>query len=279
MSTIAEWRDLFARLVVANVGVSRGSDVEAAFRSTPREDYLGPGPWKLFTAGGYVETPSADPRFIYQDVTVALVPERSINNGQPTLHALCLSMLAIRAGESVLHVGAGTGYYTAILAALVGSEGSVTAYEVEADLAKRAEASFADQRNVTIFGHSGSAAPLPIADVIYVNAGATEPLDVWLDALGPGGRLLFPLTPATGVGGMLLVSRSSDDAAFAARFISRAMFIPCVGARSEDTATKLTDAFRRTDWAEVRSLRRGGIPDETSWVAGSTWWLSKQQSQ
>jgi protein-L-isoaspartate O-methyltransferase len=32
------------------------------------------------------------------------------------------------------------------------------------------------------------------ADVIYVNAGATRPADVWLDRLKEGGRLILPLT-------------------------------------------------------------------------------------
>jgi hypothetical protein len=34
-------------------------------------------------------------------VTVALDPERMINNGQPTLHALSLAALAVQEGEGV----------------------------------------------------------------------------------------------------------------------------------------------------------------------------------
>jgi hypothetical protein len=59
--------------------------------ATPREHYLGPGPWKVFTLRGYIQTPSDDAAFVYQDVVVALDEERRINNGQPTLHALCLA--------------------------------------------------------------------------------------------------------------------------------------------------------------------------------------------
>ncbi len=33
-----------------------------------------------------------------------------------------------------------------------------------------------------------------LADVIYVNAGATRPADIWLDRLNDGGRLVLPLT-------------------------------------------------------------------------------------
>jgi len=43
------------------------------------------------------------------------------------------------AGEHVVHIGAGVGYYTAILAKLVGAEGRVTAIEFDAELAARAK--------------------------------------------------------------------------------------------------------------------------------------------
>jgi len=42
-----------------------------------------------------------------------------------------------------VHVGAGVGYYTAILAELVGAAGTVTAIEFDAELAARASANFA----------------------------------------------------------------------------------------------------------------------------------------
>jgi protein-L-isoaspartate(D-aspartate) O-methyltransferase len=47
-------------------------------------------------------------------------------------------------GEQVLHLGCGTGYYTAIIAELVGSAGRVTAVEIDATLARKARAALAD---------------------------------------------------------------------------------------------------------------------------------------
>jgi hypothetical protein len=67
---------------------------------------------------GYIITPSDDPAFLYQDIVVKLSGEgpintRSaegpINNGQPTLHATCLGNVDPANGETVLHIGAGTG--------------------------------------------------------------------------------------------------------------------------------------------------------------------------
>lgn len=249
----------------------------AAFASTPREQFLGHGPWRIFVGRGYVETPSDDPAFLYQDVTVAIAPERRINNGQPILHAICLASLDVKLGETVTHVGAGTGYYSAVLANLVGPNGSVSALEIEPDLAEKAKRNLSSFPNVIVHHRSGSEGPLPQCDVIYVNAGATAPLDIWLDALCVNGRLLFPLTPdgpggTPGAGGMLLVTRSADR--FDARFVCAAMFIPCVGARDEQTALSLSEAFKRGDLGNVRSLRRNTLPDETCWCSGSGWWLS-----
>jgi protein-L-isoaspartate(D-aspartate) O-methyltransferase len=275
MDRLEAHRIWFARLVTANAGVpATERRLLDAFASTPRERFVGPGPWQVFTRLGYIQTPSDDPALLYQDITVALKSAEQINNGQPTLHAVSLAALGVQEGEEVVHVGAGTGYYSAILAALAGPTGSVLAYEIDAELAGRATANLAAYRNVSVAHRSGTDGPLPPCDVLYVSAGATAPLDPWLDALRPGGRLLFPLTASQGAGAMLLV-RGTRSARFAARFVCGAMFIPCVGARDDETARKLSEAFKRGDMANVRSLRRGDeAPDATCWCSGQGWWLS-----
>jgi protein-L-isoaspartate(D-aspartate) O-methyltransferase len=271
-------RYFFADLITTSAG-SKNERLKGAFASTRREHFVGPGPWKVFSGGGFVTTPTDDPAFLYQDVVVALAPERAINNGQPVLHAINLAVLDVKQGETVLHVGAGTGYYTAVLARLTGETGTVVAYEIEHDLAQRAARSLADFSNVSVQQRSGSEAPLPVCDVIYVNAGATAPSRVWLDALQTNGRLLFPLTPADGPGGlpgagaMLLVTHIDADR-FDARFICPAMFIPCVGARDDETAQKLAAAFNRGDLQSVKSLKLNSQPDDSCWCAGDGWWLS-----
>jgi protein-L-isoaspartate(D-aspartate) O-methyltransferase len=274
-------RDFFANFVTSGAGgAANHPRLSAAFASTPREKFVGPGPWKVFGAAGYVETPSDDPVFLYQDVTVAISSERGINNGQPTLHAICLAALNVKEGETLAHVGAGTGYYTAILAKLTGPSGPVVAYEIERDLAARATENLAGLPNVVVRWASGSKGQLRECDVIYVSAGATAPLDMWLDALRVDGRLLFPLTPGDtrggtpGAGGMLLIKRAAIDR-YEARFICQAVFISCVGARDDGMAAKLAAAFKRGDMRHVSSLRRNTPPDETCWCAGNGWWLSK----
>lgn len=281
MATLEVHRKFFAELITAKAGKPQ-SQLTSAFAAIPRERYLGPGPWKVFTGRGYISIPSDDPALLYQDIVVALGEEHGINNGQPALHALCLAALDLKKDENIVHIGAGTGYYTAVLAELVGPGGKVIAYEIEPGLAQRATRNLADLPQVTVHSHSGAEGLLPDCDAIYVNAGATEPLDIWLDALRLSGRLLFPLTPdgageMPGFGSMLLITRVAEER-FDARLLFPVAFIPCIGARDRETAKKLAEAFKRQDTGTVRSLRRKTPPDETCWCSGKGWWLSTSES-
>lgn len=267
-------RAFFARLITANVGITRSDHpLRAALATIPREEFVSKGPWRIFTASGYIETPSGDPSYVYQDVTIALEEDGNVNNGQPTLHTLCISALDIQPGEAIVHVGAGTGYYTAVLAKVTGPSGSVDGYEIEPRLAERAKRNLEEMTNVRVHSESGSGGALPECDVIYVNAGATGPVQSWLDALRSGGRLLFPLTGARNHGAMLLVTKRGANQ-FEARFLCRAAFIPCAGARDEALEESLSETFQSKDIAQVRSLRLDAAPDESCWFTGRNWWLS-----
>jgi protein-L-isoaspartate(D-aspartate) O-methyltransferase len=241
MSSIEDHRLFYANFVVRSAG-SSSEELVAAFAATKRERYVGLGPWSIFVNPGYISTASDDPSLLYQDIVVAIAPERKINNGQPTLHARCLAACTPAPGESVVHIGAGTGYYTAILATLIGSAGQVSAYEIESDLAVRAAENLRHLSNVSVVAASACEGRLPEADVIYVNAGATHPLGIWLDALKTGGRLIFPMTANSGFGVMLMVTRRNRDS-YAVAIVSPAGFIPCLGAR-DDAASEKRSAWR-----------------------------------
>lgn len=157
-------------------------------------------------------------------------------------------------GSAITQIGTGTGYYTALLAFLTGTTGQVTAYEIDPDLTPLAQANLAHLPQVRVLEQDGTRGVLPKSDLIYISAGATHPMPNWLAALNPQGRLLFPLTPNRGLGGMLLVTRL-DDGMYAARFISPATFIECIGARDEATGESLVAAFASNTSGEVKSLR------------------------
>lgn len=266
-----------ARTSYANaVAGFAGPEVVRAFARVPREAFAGPPPWRIVTPGGGIAVCRPhEVAELYRDVLIAIAPERGINNGQPSLHAQCLAAAHPQPGDTVVQVGAGTGYYSALLAELVGPTGVVHAYEIEADLAARAaEALAGDWPQVRVRAASAAAAPLPAADVVYASAGASHPPPSWLDALKPGGRLVFPLTPDYGVGGMLLVTRLTGGSAYAARFIARVAFIDCIGARDPAAARAVAAAFEQRSLYDVRSLHRDDAPDHTLWCRGRGWWLS-----
>jgi len=277
VNPIQDYRDFYANYIVRSEG-SSNQELIAAFATVQREHFVGKGPWPISVGSGYMTTISDDPRLLYQDILVGLATDRGINNGQPSLHARCISACEPRSGESVVHIGAGTGYYTAILATLVGVSGSVAAYEIENDLADRARSNLSHLPNVTVLNASATEVPVPMADVIYVNAGATHPPPSSLDALNLGGRLVFPLTPNDGPGCMLMVTRLGDTR-YAASAIMRVAFIPCVGARDDASSKTLAVALGAQSHNTVRSLRRGTPPDNSAWCVGKDWWLSTSEAE
>lgn len=211
---------------------------------------------------GAAATRTCDPNEVYRDALIALAPARGINNGQPSLWAAMFERLAVRPGERVLHLGCGGGYYSAILAELVGPGGFVRAFEIEPRLAALARRALAPWPWVRVRRADAARdvfapADLP-ADILLASAGATHPLPAWLDAIAPGGRLLLPLTDSLDQGAMLLLTRGENG--FSARFLQRVAFIPFRGARDAETARDLAAALRRDGGASVRSLRRDPHP-------------------
>src|SRR6516225_394862 len=96
-------RRAYAKHVLANTDVD-DAHVEAAFAAVRREAFLGPGPWLMPRwSRRYVLTPSDDPVYLYQDALVGIVPERDLNNGQPSLHAMLIAAAASRPGEHGAH--------------------------------------------------------------------------------------------------------------------------------------------------------------------------------
>jgi protein-L-isoaspartate(D-aspartate) O-methyltransferase len=103
-----------------------------AFASVHREDFLGQGPWRVLSLPAPGEsqpkvTDVSDPCELYRDVAVFLDPSRNLTNGNPSTLAPWLDALDLSEGKSVFHLGCGTGYYTALIAEVVGPHGQVTA--------------------------------------------------------------------------------------------------------------------------------------------------------
>ena len=266
---LSDFRSIYAQMVVARAGHPNHEPLRRAFATVERHRFLGPGPWTVNENGA--ATPSDDPALVYQDVGIGLAP--GVPTGLPSLHAALLAAARIEPGGAVMHVGAGAGYYTAILAELVGSRGRVYAYEIDDRLAARARANLAPWHWVTIEARSGVCAAPATVDLVYINAGVQQMPRVWLDTLAARGRLLFPLVPGDGEGAVFHVWR--ERGGYSAEALMRARFIPCIGTQDETARQRLAEAFRSGACEAVRSLRLAPEPpDATAWFVGDGWWLS-----
>ena len=212
-----------------------------------------------------------------------VIAERHLNNGQPSGHAIWITSASIKAGEHVVHIGTGTGYYTAIMACLVGPSGKVTGIELDASLAARAKENLSSYPNVLIVNGDGTSVPFDAADVIYINAGVTRPVVSWLERLTDRGRLILPMTANQGFmtddpinatsGAVFQIERRSEE--FFARRISAVAIFPCDGARDAAAEAALADAFRKGGWERVTRLyRHNNIPEEYCWLRAQEWCLT-----
>lgn len=263
-------REFHARLMA----VASGSDdprLERVFESVPREAFLGPGPWKVRVNERYVETPSADPVFVYQNVLVALDAAKGINNGEPFLHARWIGAVAPESGETIIHIGAGAGYYTALLSMLALPNGRVHAFEIEPGLARRASENLAPFEDVSVVQGDATELPLPECDLIYVNAGVVSPPRSWLKALRPGGRIVFPWRPSQQLGVALIMTRA--EAGFTVRLLGPAWFIPCVGASDPASCVK-TPTLLQARSISAAWLIEERAPDNTAVAICRDVWFS-----
>lgn len=270
--------DYFADQLLLFGDLEPGIDTDrvlAAFRDVPREAFAGPGPWKLRIPltdlrQPPVSTQNDDPRWLYHDVLVVLDEARGINIGQPSFWARLLARAQIACGMRILQIGAGVGYYTAILHQLTGTEGRVLAYETDAGLAERAALNLAGRDGVSV-RHGNAATDLageltregPF-DLVIAFAGVTHVPASWSERLSTSGQLLVPLTGTRGWGAMILAK--VDKGGFVAQTLGRCGFYHCIGARSEALAGQVDDLFsvpeRRSGWR----FRIDGVGEKASFI-------------
>jgi len=86
-------------------------------------------------------------RFVPIDAVAESVRDEAVPLGEVTVsamhaYALTYTLAGITAGQRVLDLGSGSGYGTALIARLVGPEGSVRGVEVDADLVRSSRAAF-----------------------------------------------------------------------------------------------------------------------------------------
>jgi protein-L-isoaspartate(D-aspartate) O-methyltransferase len=236
-------------------------DLVSAFARVPRERYLGAPPWKFAsgTSGvqsGYRTTSSVCD--LYHDVFVALESEKFLNNGQPSMIARLIAALKLSPGKRVFHCGCGTGYYTAIMAEVVGSDGSVVAAEIDATLAETAVANLIDYGQVKVLNRDGADVdPVP-CDAILINAGVTHPHPAWFDALSEGGVLVLPLSVGRtlSVNDAMVLGITRRRNRFAAEILSIMTIYSSPSMRDPILQSMLNASFESHAMLRLKSVRK-----------------------
>ena len=315
MMTLEDCRTFYAQEVRWAANLTSMALIEAYAR-VPREKYLGPPPWQIVSADvraialsgmgcitqrkpdepretakqgpGSAPKPIAtyrttdDPRDLYHNVVVALDSARGINNGQPSALALWIEALDLEPGDRVYHLGCGVGYYTAIMAEVVGPGGSVAGSEVDSELAARAHANLSVYPNVTVHPGDGAQFDPSPCDAMLINAGVTHPHPLWLERLREGGRLVLPITmaiplaPALGKGIMAKITRTGGS--YAAEIISPLAIYSCSSVRDPQLEPVLIKALSGGSLFKMKSVRTDAhAPSETCILHRSEVCLSSEE--
>ena len=176
--------------------------VEAAFATTPREDFL----------------PRRERRRAAYDGPLPIGYGQT--NSQPRTVADMLHLLDVRRDMRVLDVGSGSGWTTALLARLVGPGGSVLGVELEPSLVRFGSANLA--RTGLAWARIVPATPGVLGvpdqapyDRILVSAEATSLPGQLVEQLAPDGLMVIPVA-----GRMLRVDAAGHAERFGAyRFV------------------------------------------------------------
>ena len=266
MMTIEDCREFYAREVKFAASLTTPGLVEA-FAKVPREKFLGPGPWQIGSAEGRAMSLAGmgqlsyvtvdDPRDVYHNVVISLDRAKDINNGQPGSLARWIDALALKPGERVYHLGCGVGYYTAIMAEVVGPGGGVIALELQPELAARAKQNLAGYANTKVEAGDGAEFDPRECDAILVNCGVTHPQTKWLDRLRQGGRLVVPFTmavnPTIGQGVMTKITRANGR--FAAELVTPVAIFSGGNLRDAALQTQLLKGLTTGGLLKLKSVR------------------------
>jgi protein-L-isoaspartate(D-aspartate) O-methyltransferase len=265
--TLNDCREFYAQEMrfIANL---KSASLIAGFAKVPREKYLGPPPWHIGSADvralsvtgkatlAYVAT--NDPRDLYHNVVVSLDRANDINNGQPSALAWWINAMDLKPGDRACHIGCGVGYYTAIMAEVVGPKGGILGIEVNHALAQRAKKNLASYPYVKVESADGVSFDPGEVDAMLVNAGVTHPQPLWLDRLREGGRLVLPLTLATtptiGQGIMAKVTRRNSS--FSADLVTPLAIFSCIGGRDPELEPQMRKALTTGELVKLKSVRR-----------------------
>lgn len=162
-----------------NTKVLTSESLEKAFSEVDRADFV-PEDYKIEA---------------YEDYALPISSGQTIS--QPSTVAFMLELLGAEEGESVLEIGSGSGYTTALLSNMVGSEGNVLGLEVVPELAEIGRTNLrkydSDNAEIELSDPRWSQIEHQIYDRILVNAASSELPNELVEKLRDGGTLVIPI--------------------------------------------------------------------------------------
>jgi protein-L-isoaspartate(D-aspartate) O-methyltransferase len=254
-------RELVAHL--QETGVLTDPAVTAAFEAVFRHQFL----------------PGRRLSYVYEDTAIPTKIDAKgaalSSSSQPAIMALMLQQLALRPGQRVLEIGAGTGYNAALMARLVAPDGAVYTLDIAEDVCAQAranlEAAGVEGVNVILADGAGGWPEAAPYDGLIVTASVSDLAPAWLDQLRDGGRLVVPLALAGP--SHLCVAFVKHEGALFSDSLTNCGFLPLRGEM----------AFEPQSAERAESLVRPGRP---TWIslpladvrAGFETWLALTRS-
>jgi protein-L-isoaspartate(D-aspartate) O-methyltransferase len=210
MPTDTERRRTMVDHQIAARGVTDTAILDA-MRTVPREAFV----------------PADLAAFAYDDRPLPIEAGQTIS--QPYIVALMIEAAAIRPGDHVLEIGAGSGYAAAVVSRIAARVHAVERHAELADLA-RARMARLGYRNVVIRAADGTCgwpdqAPF---DAILVSAGGPDIPEPLCAQLAIGGRLVMPVGAADWQR-LIRVTRQGGNA-YREEDLAGVSFVPLVGA-------------------------------------------------
>ncbi len=162
----------------------------------------------------------------YEDEALPIGEGQTIS--QPYTVAFMLEQLQVHLGDTVLDIGYGSGWQTALLAHLVGPAGRVYAFEIVPLLCEQGKSNVEKYphlaRRAQCFcrsGEDGYAEEAPF-DRIIAAAEVKEVPGSWRNQMKPGGRMIYPKDDA------LILEVKKHDGSFETTAFPGFAFVPFI---------------------------------------------------
>ena len=210
MTDYAAEREAMVERHLKRRGIDEAPIVEA-FLAVPREEFVSPEYAHL----------------AYGDHPLPIEAGQTIS--QPYIVALMIQSAGIRSGDTVLEVGAGSGYAAAVISRIAGR---VIAIERQHDLVEVAaerlrRLAYDNVRIVEGDGTRGCPEEAPFDAILAAASGSHVPRPL-VEQLAPGGRIVMPIGDPGGVQELVKVTKQ-EDGILREENLGGVRFVPLIG--------------------------------------------------